>query len=205
MIIVRAVLSFVLAVTLCGETAAAQSAPGADVAVQVSSLRLSDVDALSTGIGGRLTVDLARWIALDGEFTFVPKDNLALNSTVGNAGTAGLTYHRRRTDGFVGVKVGRRLDRVGFFAKARPGLSRLVDKGVACSGEVCALLLIARPDYQTEFVFDLGAVVELYPTDRWLARVDVGNTFIRHRGIAPPCTGCTSSNLSATFGLGVRF
>ena len=71
---------------------------------------------------------------------------------------------------------------------------------------MCALLLLAPPEYDTQFVFDLGGMVEFYPSDRFLARVDVGNTFIRHRALAPPCTSCTSrSNLNATFGFGVRF
>jgi hypothetical protein len=201
-VVFRNVLFVVVLVVAGASHAMAQSVPRADVAAQVSILRLSDNDAnaSSVGIGGRVTAALFRGVSLDGELTFTPNDDLPAAIAGG-----GLTYLRRRTDGFLGVKVGRTFERFGVFAKARPGFSRLVDKGFECRA-VCPLILIKPPEYQTEFVFDLGGVVEFYPAGRFFTRADVGNTFIRRRSDAPPCSNCTSgTNLNAAFGAGIRF
>ena len=72
------------------------------------------------------------------------------------AGTARLAYHRRRTDALFGAKVGHRGERFGLFARVRPGVARLSDRGLGCDGELCALILVARPLYRTEFAFDVG-------------------------------------------------
>ena len=107
------------------------------------------------------------------------------------------------------MKVGRRSERFGAFIKARPGLTRLADKGTECIGRGCdvVLMLLYRPSYRTELAFDLGGGIELYPSARTVARVEFGDTMIRHRSPAPPCPSreCTSHNLASRFGLGFRF
>lgn len=189
-----------------GERVSAQSASRTwDVSAQLSVLRLGEFDALSTGIGGRVTKDLTKAVALDGEFVFVPRDTVSLLNSVGNGQVAGVRYERRRVDGFVGVKAGRRFDRVGIFAKVRPGFSRLTNTGADCTGDVCALMLLAVPDYKTEFAVDLGAVLEFYGSDRLVARVDLGDAFIRHRGQAVPGSSGSSHNFASKFGIGFRF
>ena len=105
-------------------------------------------------------------------------------------------------DGLAGLRVGWRGERIGLFAKARPGFSRLIDQGVECGGDVCALILLARPEYRTEFAFDAGGILEVYPTAGTLLRVDVGDVMIRHRGFAPPCSDCTTHNLTTRVGVG---
>jgi hypothetical protein len=207
MAVVRGVV-FLAAVLVMGPArfAFAQSGvPGSDVAFQASMLRLTEdsVEGTSWSFGGRVTARVFRWISLDGELTYAPTDDL--EQSFGTSDAGGLTYHRSRLDGLLGVKVGPRFDRVGVFAKVRPGFSNLTGEGVGCDGDVCALILIAPPEYGTEFIMDLGGVVEFYPSDRLLARVDVGTTFIRHRSFAPPCSDCTSTNLNAGVGFGVRF
>jgi hypothetical protein len=73
-------------------------------------------------------------------------------------------------------------------------------------GNGCALVLIALDTYRTEFALDLGGGIEFYPSRRTVARVELGDTIIRHRSFAPPCpSGCTSHNLSSRLGIGVRF
>ena len=96
---------------------------------------------------------------------------------------------------------------MGLFAKVRPGFTVLADRGIDCLGDVCALMLLAVPEYRSEFALDFGSVVEIYPSTRWLARVDVGSLMIRHRSTAPPCAAgdCTTFNLATSFGMGVRF
>ena len=108
-----------------------------------------------------------------------------------------------------GVKAGVRTSRMGGFVKARPGFTRLSDKGTRCIGDGCAviLMLLARNTYRNEFAFDVGGGVELYPTARTVARVEIGDTMIRHRSTSLPCpaSACTSHNVSSRFGFGYRF
>jgi hypothetical protein len=48
----------------------------------------------------------------------------------------------RRAEAFAGVKLGVRGDRFGVFAKRRPGLTRLIDKGQECLGADCVRVLM---------------------------------------------------------------
>lgn len=179
-----------------------------EIGAQASVLRLSDFDSTSAGVGGRFSVDLTPQLAIETEFNLFPSDDILLpvSSTVPDLR---LAYYRRRADAFFGLKVGRRQEKVGLFAKARPGFVRLTDKGQQCLGADCArvLLLLARPDYRTELAFDVGGGLEVYLLPRTVARVELGDTIIRHRSTAPPCPGssCTSHNVSTRLGLGVRF
>jgi hypothetical protein len=187
-------------------SAFAQSNLRGDVAIQATMLRLDEGGGTSAGAGGRVTVELSKWLSLDGEINFYPNDDFRFRSTFPFSGDDGLIYHRRRAEGFVGLKIGQRGERIGVFAKARPGFNRLTDRGVECGGDVCALILLIAPEYGTEFAFDVGGVVEFYPSSRLLARVDVGDVIIRTRNIgAPPCSSCSSHNFTTRFGVGVRF
>ena len=177
-----------------------------EVGGQLATLRLSDFDATNAGVGGRVSYDFGRWLTAEAELNFFGHDYFETGGSGFTIPDFKLGYSRRRVEGFFGPKVGIRGQRFGVFAKARPGFSRLADKGVKCIGEACALLmLLARPGYRTEAALDLGGVLEFYPTARIVARIDLGSTMIRHRSTAPPCTDCTSRNFSSRFGLGFRF
>jgi hypothetical protein len=205
--------ALVLLVTgVAGPGAASAQTPAErlEVAANLNVLRLSDFSSTRAGLGGRLTCDLSPHVAIEGEVAFYPKDRIVQGQS---SAAPGFEYqivgNRRRTDALFGVKVGTRGDRLGLFAKARPGFTRLADRGTACEGPGCAviLMLIAPYAYRTEFAFDFGGGVEVYPTDRTVARVEGGNTMIRHRSPAPPCPAspCTSHNLSSRLGIGYRF
>ena len=168
-------------------------------------MQLGELDATTVGIGGRLTFDLTRWIAIDGELNLFPDDDLSLGPGTGGNLTAGLIYHRRRTDGFAGLRLGSRFDRVGVFARVRPGFSQLTDQGIECNGDVCALILLAVPEYRTAFALDLGGGLEFHSTPRTVARVDVGDVMIWNRSFTPPCSDCTTHNFTTRLGFGVRF
>jgi hypothetical protein len=105
------------------------------------------------------------------------------------------------------VKAGHRWERVGLFAKLRPGVTSLSNRGVACLGDVCELILLAVPEYRREFALDVGGVLEFYPSPRLVTRLDLGTLVIHHRGTAPPCPGgeCTTYNLATSIGMGLRF
>lgn len=194
----------------------AASAPAAAQAVaervtlgaQVSMLGVADdSNSKSVGIGARGSYAFSRWLAADAEFGFFHRDRAEFGFGDGAAPIApGFTrYDRRRITVLAGPKVGVRSERLGVFAKARPGFTRLFDRGVGCSGEICALILLARPVYRTEFAMDLGGIVEVYPSSGSLVRFDLGTTVVRHRSLAPPCHDCTTHNLSSSLGVGWRF
>lgn len=194
---------------LAAGPASAQSPAGRfEVSAHAALLRLSDFGGTNPGIGGRLTFDLSKWASVEGEVNYFPNDELLLPVSV-FAPAARVSHVRRRADAFFGLKVGTRGRRLGAFLKARPGLARLTNVGVACVGEDCArmLMLFAQPDYRTEFALDFGGGIEFYPSARTVARFEIGDTMIRHRSFAPPCWGsqCTSHNLSSRLGVGFRF
>jgi len=194
-----AMLSTLVSLAAGVPAAAAQTSDGrVSVAAHVTWLHLHDLDATSVGIGGRVTVDVTRWLGLDADLSVYPNDDFSL-------GNFGLIYRRRRIDGFAGVLAGVRRDRVGAFAKVRPGFTHLTDRGIDCGGDVCAFVLIAPPNYGTEFALDWGGVVEFYPSARTVARVDAGDVMIWHRAYTPPCTNCTTHNFSTKIGFGVKF
>ena len=175
---------------------------GIEVGGQVVMSRLGDDGPVSTGFGGRLTFDLSRWVALDGEFNFFPKDDLP-QQFFDAPPVSSLVYRRDRIEGLAGIKAGYRADRFGVFAKARPGFTRVFDKGVDCAGELCPLILVAVPDYKTAFAFDLGGVVEFYPTSRIVARFDLGDVMIKQRERDVQLS--SAHNVTSRFGVGFRF
>jgi hypothetical protein len=200
-----AVVILVLGSAAAVPDAAAQSPGGPfEIGAQLAVLRLSDFGVTSAGIGGRASVDLARWLTVEGEATFFPHDDLLIAQTTLPNGPH-VSYHRRRAEAFFGPKMGYRGDRFGVFGKVRPGFARLTDKGIGCVGEVCSLMLLVRPLYRTEFALDYGGILDVYLSRHTLARVDLGDLLIRHRSLAPPCQRCTSHNFTSRVGIGFRF
>lgn len=187
------------------QIAGAQSPSRLQLGAQVAALRIGDFSTTNAGLGGRVSFELARWVNVEGEFNVFPRDTFETDSTSLATSAFRLAHHRRRIETFFGPKLGVSGQRFGLFAKVRPGFSRLTDRGVECIGEGCAVILLARPVYRTEFALDLGGVFEFYPTARTVARLDVGDTLIRHRSVAPPCQDCSSHNLATQIGVGLRF
>ncbi len=185
--------------------ARAQEPSRFEIGALFSALRLGDLNDVNAGVGGRFSYDLSTWIAADAEFNFVPQDSATVTGRAPGSPEFRLIYQRRRADALFGVKSGWRGDRVGIFAKVRPGLTRLSHKGVDCGGDMCALILLALPTYRTEFALDFGGVVEFYPSARTVARLDVGDFMIRQSNSAPPCQECVTHNFSSRVGIGWRF
>lgn len=190
-----------LAVSAAGMAAA--EPPRLELGLHAASLAGGDAGTSSVGLGGRVTAHVTAWLSVDGDVSVFPSNRLELISTI-NGESVGLIYNRRRVDAFIGPTVGVRGDRIGVFARLRPGFTRLADRGVDCL-QVCALILIMPPQYVREFALDAGATVEVYLTPRVLARIDIGDTMIRHRRTAPPYRDDTSHTLAARLGLGFRF
>ena len=195
-----------LAACLAAGPALAQTdARRLEVGGQFSTLRIGDAGNTNAGLGGRVSYELSRWLAVEGELNFFPNDRLDVDSGIPSL-TLQTQYSRRRLEGFAGPKIGVRGGKFGAFAKVRPGFAHLVDKGLDCVGDICALVLLARPEYHPEFALDVGGIFEFYPTPRTIARFDLGATAIRHRSqYVPPCKECTTQNFATSLGMGFKF
>jgi hypothetical protein len=158
-------------------------------------------------------------------FGFNATDNLAFE-------VEGNFYPRRRFDistaigGYpgqvqAGVKYGRRFERFGVFAKARPGLVTFsnVEEVAGYDSFTFQGQTFFFPNFRqtgkTYFSMDLGGVLEFYPSKRILTRFDVGDTMIRYPERDNPSSFTTTPparlpaelrhNLQITAGIGFRF
>jgi Outer membrane protein beta-barrel domain len=168
-------------VTLTSVLAQAQSryndTPKFEIGGQFVVTRLSDViDDTNVGGGGRLTYNFTQNIAIEGEMNYFPQALTAIGATS--------SYQ-----GLFGVKAGVRGERAGVFGKIRPGFTRF-DR-------------IAPATTATQFTFDVGGVLELYPSRSTVIRFDLGDTIIDYGSLV--ATSPTAHNLQFGIGFGFRF
>ena len=167
--------------------------PKVEVGIHFSLLRLSEFEDTTPGVGGRITFNPTKRLGLEAEFTHYP------NHIIGS---------RSRMLGLFGLKAGQRFDKLGIFAKARPGFIYLFDAQVRClpgitSPQACIF------DDRIKFALDLGGVVELYPSRRTVIRFDVGDALIRFDRArltpVPAFRAEVTHNLQLNVGVGLRF
>ncbi len=199
---------------LCLSTfARAQNAPLLEFGAQVTTLSLGDfklkipdLSKSERGAGARVTINLTDGAAIEAVYNIFPNDFRLTVPQVNQLVTRRLT--RDRVDQvLIGVKVGKRSDRFGIFAKLRPGYvsTKLQDETVN-----------ANPSLNTLFrttgglALDFGAVLELYLTRSIMFRLDAGDTIIRYErnlvtGGTSQSTRFTTHNLQLSAGIGLRF
>lgn len=125
-------------------------------------------DVTQPGVGGRVTYNFNRSIAAEGEINFFPQKN---GFFLGEG---------RALQGQFGVKVGKRFEKFGVFAKVRPGFLSISDVfTIDPNSPFTGLSLPFRLRRKTHFTTDVGGVLELYPSARVLVRFDAGDTIIR--------------------------
>ena len=163
---------FVVAVIfLMQSQALAQSEelPKFEVAAEFTTLEREAFSQRRTepGFGGRFTYNLNEVFSIEAAGYFFPKKCFECNNQ-GNV-----------AQGLAGVKVGKRFEKWGIFAKARPGaisFSRgVVDVIPPPAGSPFLDFKFRR---LTTFAMDVGGVVEFYPTKRIVTRFDLGDTII---------------------------
>ena len=162
--------------------------PKVEIGAHYTLLRFRDFGVTDSGVGGRVTFNLSDNIGIEGELNVFPQKRtndltifpLFINST--------------RTQGLFGVKTGLRSEKLGIFGKFRPGFVRFGESGVVPGQSF------------TQFAFDLGGVLELYPTRHVAFRVDLGDTIVRF-GSNFTVDGSTfySNNLQVSTGVAFRF
>lgn len=108
--------------------------------------------------------------------------------------------------GQFGAKIGKRFERWGWFAKARPGFLGFTEVLVfPARPQVPGPVTSVRKYYPS---LDVGGVVEFYISRRWMARFDVGDTIVRYGEfqifdrVFPKET---HHNLQLSSGIGFRF
>ena len=185
---------------------AADDPPRLEVGVHFSALTLTPSDFYRTevGFGGRFTVNLNDHLAVEAETTIFPNS--------GRSGEPRATGSA--VQGLFGVKAGRRWEKFGLFAKARPGFVSF-SRGRLDSDQSTATFVDFGERRATHLAADVGGVLELYVTRRWMARFDVGDTMIRYgeQNVTvpfPPPTTFTlpkelRHNLQVNGGIGYRF
>jgi hypothetical protein len=157
--------------------------------VHVVFRHLQNKHTFDAGIGSRVGYDFTHSISVEGEVNLFPQNKIWQGG--------------KKEQSFVRVKVGRRFDRVGFFAKAGPGLmiqskgkDTLLQDPLGCNGDPGSF---SCHDFKTttSFASDLGGVFEVYPSKRTFIRIDAGSTFLADSGY--------HKNFQTSSGFGVRF
>jgi hypothetical protein len=199
----RKMFLFVLAASVLlmmvpAQNAQAQSeTPKVEIGAHYTLLRLRDFDTTDSGVGGRLTLNLADSFGLEGEINFFPqkRDNFAF--------VRPLYLDSRRTQGLFGVKTGLRSEKAGIFGKLRPGFVHFGESTL--NPAVLGSPGLAQTASATQFALDIGGVFELYPSRSVAIRFDVGDTIIRFSGGGVGRLEGNSHNLQFTTGIALRF
>ncbi|HEX6186065.1 MAG TPA: outer membrane beta-barrel protein [Pyrinomonadaceae bacterium] len=201
----RIFFALLTAVLLAPAAARAQTTDAPDVeahrvevGVLYTGINLEGFGETINGLGGRFGYNFHKHVALDTEFSFFPETHL------------GNQQSGQKTQGFVGVKAGTRTRHVGVFAKARPGVMFIgeITSGFNCSGT--SFGRTCRPSHNN-FAFDVGGVLELYPSSRAIVRLDAGDTIVRIRNAttgvigSPVATNDITHNFQFSVGFGYRF
>jgi hypothetical protein len=121
------------------------------------------------GFGGRFTYNLNEVFSLEAAGYFFPKRCFPCR----NSGTI--------TQGVAGVKVGKRFEKWGVFAKARPGAISFSEGTFDVRLPPVGFPLIPfqfEMKRLTSFAMDVGGVVEFYPSKRIVTRFDIADTII---------------------------
>jgi hypothetical protein len=157
--------------------------PRFEAAAQFVGLHLNGTGEGAAGVGGRFGVNLTKYVSVEAETNYFPKN------PSGNYG---------ETLGLFGVKLTERFDRFGAFAKGRPGF-------IHFSGD-----LASRLSRRDQFALDIGGGFEFYPNRHTTLRFDIGDTIIPYGettillGPSPTTLG-TRNNLQFEIGFAARF
>ena len=147
-----------------------QDLPKFEVAGEVTTIERGDFSGRRTeiGLGARFTYNLNKVFSLEGAAYLFPKN------------CTGCREPGRITEVLGGVKVGKRFDTWGIFAKARPGVISFSEGDFNLVENVGGGPIPFRFERNAlnAFAGDVGAVLEFYPSKRIVTRFDVGDTII---------------------------
>lgn len=154
--------------------AQAQEIPKFEVAAEFTTLEREAFGPRRTepGFGGRFTYNLNKTFSLEAAGYYFPKRCFVCR----NSGTI--------TEGLAGVKAGKRFEKWGVFAKARPGVISF-SEGTFDPFPLPVGFPLIPIQFElkrlTTFAMDVGGVVEFYPSKHIVTRFDVGDTIIHFK------------------------
>jgi hypothetical protein len=121
------------------------------------------------GLGGRFTYNLNKNVALEGAGYYFPQNCF---DCVNNGNMIEVVG---------GIKAGKRFEKWGVFAKARPGFVRFSQGqfDILPGGTSPAFPFTFQVKPLTSFATDVGAVLEFYPSRHIVTRFDAGDTIIK--------------------------
>ena len=171
--IIFTIVTSIICATTCLAQSQTQELPKFEVAAEFSSLGRDDFDGRQeAGLGARFTYNINRVVALETAAYLFPNTCFSCR----HPGTI--------TQVVGGVKVGKRFEKWGVFAKARPGVvsfSRGEGNFVLLPGGPPSFPFEFQNNRLNSFAVDAGAVVEFYPSKRIVTRFDAGDTIIHFK------------------------
>ena len=182
-------------------------APRYEVGALFSSITLAPNNGERTepGVGARFTININDHFALEAETTLFPNSGFSAEERASGRGWQGL----------FGVKAGKRWEKFGVFAKARPGFTSFSQGHFILELDNTGNFVSSRVERATHFTTDVGGVLEFYPTRRIVTRFDAGDTIIRYGAqtqrnfFPPPATftlpAATRHNFQFSAGISFRF
>jgi hypothetical protein len=151
--------------------------PKFEIGVHFTSITKPTYSGGSTepGIGARFTFNLNRSVALEAVGNFFPH---SCNFCGGNLGdNSGIIKQ-----GLFGVKAGKRFEKWGIFAKARPGVVAFGQGNTiyTINGTGPGASVHVQRTGVSNFATDLGGVLEFYPSKHIATRLEAGDTLIHY-------------------------
>lgn len=157
--------------------AQADELPKVEVGIQFTSITKPDFNGGATepGVGARFTFNFNRSVAFEVVGNYFPHSCRFCGGNLGD--NSGIIEQ-----GLFGIKAGKRFDKWGIFAKARPGVVRFGQAQTiyTINGTGPSASVAVQRKGQSNFAADLGAVLEFYPSKRIVTRFDFGDTLIHY-------------------------
>ena len=165
--------------------------PQRDLGATITWLNLGGFDETATGIGSRIGYHLVDLLSIDAEANMFLADDPMTG---------------RKLQAFAGAKLGGRSRVFGIFGKLRPGGMRFGRDFVAPGTACVAIVPTPRSCLadRTVLALDYGSVIEVYPSDRSLVRIDAGTTYLWY-GTQGDGQRTRSGNFQISLGFARRF
>ena len=195
---------------LCLQDVQAQSdVPRVEVGGQYTFINFSGNRSASErrdGVGGRLTYNLTRNIAVEGIVNFFPGDVFKIVVPPS-------ANPKPRLQALAGLKAGIRRERFGVFATLHPGVMRFTPVEECSTTDFSS----CRDVQKNEFTINFGAVAEAYLSRHAMIRFDISDAYIRYPDtgfltgndqggvFVMPLPGFKTHNLQMSIGAGFRF
>lgn len=148
-----------------------------EVGIQFTSLTKPSFNGASSepGVGARFTFNFNRSVAFEAVGNYFPHSCSFCGGNLGD--NSGIIEQ-----GLFGIKAGKRFEKWGIFAKARPGVVRFGQGQTIYTiiGTGPSAVVHGQRKGQSNFAADLGAVLEFYPSKHIVTRFDGGDTLIHY-------------------------